>query len=64
MWRALFAQPVGDETFTRAEGLLDELRPESPLRHRLYTELEELRAKATGAKPATTTRRKKVSARS
>jgi len=29
--------------FERAESLLDELRPESPLRHRLQTELEELR---------------------
>ena len=31
------------ETFDRAEELLEELRPESPLRHRLATELEELR---------------------
>jgi hypothetical protein len=30
-------------TFERAEQLLDELRPESPLRHRLTMELEELR---------------------
>ncbi len=30
-------------TFDRAEELLDELRPESPLRHRLTVELEELR---------------------
>jgi hypothetical protein len=30
-------------TFDRAELLLDELRPESPLRHRLMMELEELR---------------------
>jgi hypothetical protein len=30
-------------TFDRAEQLLDELRPESPLRHRLTLELEELR---------------------
>jgi hypothetical protein len=30
-------------TFDRAEQLLDELRPESPLRHRLMMELEELR---------------------
>ncbi len=32
--------------FTKAELLLDELRPESPLRHRLGTELEEVRKKA------------------
>jgi hypothetical protein len=30
-------------TFDRAEQLLDELRSESPLRHRLTLELEELR---------------------
>lgn len=29
--------------FQRAEELLEELRPESPLRHRLTLELEELR---------------------
>ena len=27
----------------RAEELVDQLRPESPLRHRLWTELDELR---------------------
>ncbi|MGD9633076.1 MAG: hypothetical protein AB7G28_11935 [Pirellulales bacterium] len=32
-------------TFERAELLLDELRPESPLRHRLMMELEELRTR-------------------
>jgi hypothetical protein len=43
-WRALFHnQQVNDETFTRAEALLEELRPESPLRHRLDGELSELR---------------------
>ena len=31
------------ETFDKAEELLEELRPESPLRHRLGSELEELR---------------------
>ena len=31
------------EAFDRAEQLLEELRPESPLRHRLTHELEELR---------------------
>jgi hypothetical protein len=35
-----------DETFAKAEQLLDELRPESPLRHRLGTELDELRERA------------------
>ncbi|WP_146461737.1 hypothetical protein [Rubripirellula tenax] len=37
-----------EETFDKAEELLeDELRPESPLRHRLTVELEELRMLAT-----------------
>ncbi len=31
------------DTFEKLESLLDKLRPESPLRHRLSTELEELR---------------------
>ncbi|MGO9109889.1 MAG: hypothetical protein ACLP9L_11710 [Thermoguttaceae bacterium] len=43
-WRALFRdQEINEETFTRAEALLEELRPESPLRHRLDGELGELR---------------------
>ena len=32
-----------DATLARAEALLEELRPESPLRHRLGAELGELR---------------------
>jgi hypothetical protein len=32
-----------DEAFDKAESLLDELRPESPLRFHLLLELEELR---------------------
>jgi hypothetical protein len=35
-------------TFERAELLLDELRAESPLRHRLTMELEELRERHAG----------------
>ena len=36
-----------EETFEKAEELLDvELRPESPLRHRLTIELDELRTLA------------------
>jgi len=43
-WRRLFNGGRFDErTFEKAESLLGELRPESPLRHRLGTELEELR---------------------
>ena len=43
-WRKLFVKTeVTAETFIKAETLIDELRAESPLRHRLSTELEELR---------------------
>lgn len=43
-WSRMFASSeVESATFDRAEQLLDELRPESPLRHRLAVELEELR---------------------
>lgn len=34
---------IESAAFERAEELLEELRPESPLRHRLTQELEELR---------------------
>jgi hypothetical protein len=39
----LFKGEKTSETFAKAEALLDELRPESPLRHRLGNELDELR---------------------
>jgi hypothetical protein len=43
-WRKLFHQAnLSEDTFAKAEALIDELRPESPLRHRLGSELEELR---------------------
>jgi len=43
-WLTLFrGEARDDEAFTKAEQLLDELRPESPLRHRLGAELDELR---------------------
>jgi hypothetical protein len=43
-WRNLFkGRELSDEVFEKAEALLDELRPESPLRHRLAGELAELR---------------------
>ena len=42
-WARLFKGEKNSETFAKAEVLLDELRPESPLRHRLGVELEELR---------------------
>ena len=34
---------IDADKLDRAENLLDQLRPESPLRHRLSTELDELR---------------------
>lgn len=43
-WRKLFSlNGVTDETVSKAEALLEELRPESPLRHRLGEELREIR---------------------
>ncbi len=48
-WLKLFSgAQVTDEKVNRAEALIDELRPESPLRHRLDTELEELRTHSVG----------------
>jgi hypothetical protein len=47
-WRSLFRNAkLNEELFSRAEQLLEELRPESPLRHRLETELNEIREKKT-----------------
>jgi hypothetical protein len=44
-WNRLFAdQQFADEALEQAEELLEQLRPESPLRHRLTNELEELRS--------------------
>ena len=46
-WSALFSgQELNDSIFDRAEELIDSLRPESPLRHRLDAELTELRQMA------------------
>ena len=43
-WNRLFKDSnFSTDTFDSAKGLLDELRPESPLRHRLGNELEELK---------------------
>ena len=47
-FRNLFKSPeIAEDTFEKAEALLDELRAESPLRHRLWVELEELRKMQT-----------------
>ncbi|WP_145051037.1 hypothetical protein [Lignipirellula cremea] len=43
-FRRLFSSPQFDAAdVDKAEVLLDELRPESPLRHRLSSELKELK---------------------
>jgi hypothetical protein len=42
-WSRLFKNGLSPEAFENAEDLLTELRPESPLRHRLEGELDELR---------------------
>lgn len=45
-WSRLFkGQQITDEVIAKAAILLDELRAESPLRHRLEMELSELREK-------------------
>jgi hypothetical protein len=45
--RKLLSSPERtEEDLDRAEELLDELRSESPLRHRLSVELDELRVQA------------------
>jgi hypothetical protein len=44
-WSQIFKSgKIEPASFDRAELLLDELRAESPLRHRLTLELEELRS--------------------
>ncbi len=44
-WSLVFKSgKIESDSFDRAEQLLDELRPESPLRHRLTVELDELRS--------------------
>jgi hypothetical protein len=43
MWRELFRTPnVASDSVIKAKTLLEELRPESPLRHRLAVELDEI----------------------
>jgi hypothetical protein len=42
-WATLFKGEITSESLAKAESLLEELRPESPLRHRLGSELDELR---------------------
>lgn len=43
VWRQLFQDhEINDKTLTQAEELLDNLRPESPLRLRLATELADI----------------------
>lgn len=48
MWQRLFSgQAVTADTFAKAEELVDELKPESPLRFRLAAELEDIRGLQT-----------------
>ena len=44
-FRKLFVRDgeIATDAFDKAEALMDELRPESPLRHRLQREIQELR---------------------
>ncbi|MGV3484734.1 MAG: hypothetical protein ACO1RT_09980 [Planctomycetaceae bacterium] len=49
-FRKIISENEHDEaTFDRAEEVLEELRPESPLRHRLSMEIDELRSLAAKA---------------
>ena len=49
-WLNLFkGTELCDETIVKAASLLDELRPESPLRHRLDCELDEIRKRVASA---------------
>ncbi len=50
IWGKLFKGEITGESLVKAENLLDELRPESPLRHRLSNELEELREQSLQGK--------------
>jgi hypothetical protein len=44
LWRKLFdGQTITDASLEKAEALLDGMNPESPLRMRLATELQEIR---------------------
>lgn len=44
LWQQLFrSQTVTSQTLSEAESLVNQLRPESPLRLRYSTELEEIR---------------------
>lgn len=46
-WNKLFSKrEMNDEVVKKAQDLIDNLRPESPLRHRLDTELAQLIQKA------------------
>ncbi len=50
-WSRLFkGVEIDSEVLSRAEALLEELRAESPLRHRLTCELQELRQLKTKTK--------------
>lgn len=52
MWQRLFrGQAVTSQTLAEAESVVDNLRPESPLRLRLSQELEEIRALQLNGKP-------------
>jgi len=60
-WHQLFSKPeITDEVVAKAEALIDELRAESPLRHRLSVELTELQIRSGRVEaPAPRTRRRK-----
>jgi hypothetical protein len=46
-WQRLFKGDITTDACSKGEALLAELRPESPLRHRLACELEEIRERVS-----------------
>lgn len=55
LWQQLFrGQPITSLTLAEAESMLNQLPPESPLRLRLSTELEEIRRLQAGQQPKRT----------
>lgn len=63
-WQRLFSvKPVTNETLDKAEALLEELRPESPLYHRLHGELTEVRKLNSPKTTKAKTTKKKAAAK-
>jgi hypothetical protein len=63
-WSRLFkGVEVNSEILARAESLLEELRAESPLRHRLSVELNELKQLSSGTSSGKKKKRQAIAER-